>query len=229
MNDHTVPVPARVLVNAIDALSTLVLDVYADEPIPFVPTWTDELPDGFELPEGLDEPATPAEFHSAPAGDDVDSDDLLDSLRSRLGLDPEPAEFGVYRDRVGDVWRHTPDGWQPIESSDGQDVTHLTIETSWCPEVANCGPFELVDTEPASFSLAEAAHQLAEQGIDTGRNRLYRYLNEGIAWTDGEGSPRPAADGYLIVAEPASGSRSAVVRVTPEGVAALARVMGSAL
>ncbi|URM87372.1 hypothetical protein SEA_BANQUO_42 [Gordonia phage Banquo] len=219
VSQNTVSVPVHVIVNALDALSTFVvksdellgdlrdaaLDAYTDEPVPFVPA--------------EDEP------RPLPVGAEMDA--AIDAAMDRLAMEVQPAEFGTYRDGDGDLWRHTPDGWQPIETSDGVSVTHLTIESGWSPEVAACGPFELVEDEPASYTLSEAAHQLGERGIETGRNRLYRFLNEGIAWTDGDGSPRPAADGYLIVAEPASGSRSAVVRVTPEGVAELARVLGA--
>ncbi|MEU2002006.1 hypothetical protein ACH47B_13025 [Rhodococcus sp. NPDC019627] len=83
--------------------------------------------------------------------------------------------------------------------------------------------------ESVAYTLREAAEILNQQGIDTGQNRLKNFLNTGIAWTDGFGSPRPVADKYLVETDKANGHRPAVVRVTPEGVSELARVMGMAV
>lgn len=145
--------------------------------------------------------------------------------------DFEPSVFGTYADSAGDVWRHDESGWQPIETSAGEDVTHLTFATEWVEEVAQCGPFELLEPathEPGAepVTLAVAARFLQDLGVDTGRNRLYRYLNEGISWTDGTNTPRPCADGFLVVAEPATEGRNAVVKVTPAGIDALAASFG---
>ena len=87
-------------------------------------------------------------------------------------------------------------------------------------------------TNPENFtySLAEAAAILQRQGIDTGQNRLKAFLNEGICWTDGMGALRKnVAEDYLVETESANPSRDAVVRVTPEGVNELVRVMNVAI
>ncbi|MBY4212842.1 hypothetical protein HQO42_14725 [Rhodococcus fascians] len=83
--------------------------------------------------------------------------------------------------------------------------------------------------EPGTYSLAETAAILGRQGIDTGQNKLKKYLNEGICWTDAYGTPRGIAGDYLIETEPANPSRDAVVRVTPEGVNELERVLNVAV
>ncbi|AXQ65160.1 hypothetical protein SEA_SCHMIDT_38 [Gordonia phage Schmidt] len=139
----------------------------------------------------------------------------------------EPVEFGTYADSEGDLWRHNAAGWQPIETRDGDSVVHLSEPCEWCESVADFAPFQLIELErDVTYSLSETAEILRRNGIETGRNRLYRYLNHGIAWTDGDGSPRAIADGYLVESEPASGSRSAVVRVTPQGVNVLIDALG---
>ncbi|WP_155293659.1 hypothetical protein [Rhodococcoides fascians] len=83
--------------------------------------------------------------------------------------------------------------------------------------------------EPATYSLAEAAAILSRQGIDTGQNKLKKFLNTGICWTDAFGTPRGIAGDYLVETEPANPSRDAVVRITPEGVNELERVLNVAV
>jgi len=79
--------------------------------------------------------------------------------------------------------------------------------------------------EPRSYSLSEASQLLAQYGIETGQRRLKDYLNTGIAWTDHYNRPREAATRFLEVVKQESPNRDAVVRITPEGVEELARVM----
>ncbi|QDH85078.1 hypothetical protein SEA_DARDANUS_41 [Gordonia phage Dardanus] len=70
------------------------------------------------------------------------ADELADEdAAAELPDEPDAGAFGLYADRAGDVWRYDADGWQPIETSDGVDVTHLTFATEWCDSVADCGPF----------------------------------------------------------------------------------------
>lgn len=82
-----------------------------------------------------------------------------------------------------------------------------------------------VPEETRSYSLSEAAQLLAQYGIDTGQRRLKDFLNTGIAWTDHYNRPREVASGFLEVVKQESPNRDAVVRITPEGVEELARVM----
>lgn len=90
-------------------------------------------------------------------------------------------------------------------------------------------PDEAEPAEPVTYTLRETAELLNQQNIDTGQNRLKNFLNTGICWTDGFGAPRPIADKYLVETDKANKHRPAVVRVTPEGVSELARVMGMAV
>lgn len=89
--------------------------------------------------------------------------------------------------------------------------------------------FSNTTKEPATYSLAEAAAILNQQGIDTGQNKLKKYLNTGICWTDAYGTPRGIAGDYLVETEPANPSRDAVVRITLEGVNELERVLNVAV
>lgn len=92
---------------------------------------------------------------------------------------------------------------------------------------------ELADAG-GDYSLRDAAQILKRSGIDTGQNRLAKYLRE-IGWTDRSGQPyqsqvdadrlvRRASGGY----ENSSGEHVATwqIRVTPKGVAELHRLMG---
>jgi prophage antirepressor-like protein len=92
---------------------------------------------------------------------------------------------------------------------------------------------ELADAG-GDFSLREAAQILRRSGVDTGQNRLSRYLKE-IGWTDKSGQPyqsqvdagrlvRRATGGY----DTSSGEHVATwqLRITPKGVAELHRLMG---
>ncbi|AXQ51878.1 hypothetical protein KDJ57_gp67 [Gordonia phage Catfish] len=234
MSDFTVPVSVRALSTALEAFATLILenaelrdqlaDVDAafeedcefctDEPIPF------DVVDA----EVVDEPVIPG----------------------------EPEAWGRYRDKDGDWWLHDVHGWRLI--GHGADcfppVIRMTAST-WEDEAHLFAPFRFMDggaTEAATeavrdtefadtlsgnesdgFTLRDTAAILNRQGIDTGQNRLFEYLNTGIAWTDAEGTPRAIADGFLTLIEPANPSRRAVVRVTPEGVNELVRVMAKAV
>lgn len=109
-------------------------------------------------------------------------------------------------------------------------VVHYSVDEPIPYTITEPSPdFSNTAEEPATYSLAEAAAILSRQGIDTGQNKLKKYLNEGICWTDAYGTPRGIAGDYLVETEPANPSRDAVVRITPEGVNELERVLNVAV
>ena len=107
--------------------------------------------------------------------------------------------------------------------ADADEPIPYTI-TEPAPDFSNT-----TEDEPLTYSLAEAAAILNRQGIDTGQNKLKKFLNTGICWTDAFGTPRGIAGDYLVETEPANPSRDAVVRITPEGVNELERVLNVAV
>lgn len=122
-------------------------------------------------------------------------------------------------------WWLSDAGIEAVQNSFGADADQpipYTI-TEPAPDFSNTAE------EPATYSLAEAAAILNRQGIDTGQNKLKKFLNTGIAWTDAFGTPRGIAGDYLVETEPANPSRDAVVRITPEGVNELERVLNVAV
>ncbi len=123
-------------------------------------------------------------------------------------------------------WWLSDAGIEAVQNSFGADADEpipYTI-TEQAPDFSSTS-----EDEPLTYSLAEAAAILGRQGIDTGQNKLKKFLNTGIAWTDAFGTPRGIAGDYLIETEPANPSRDAVVRITPEGVNELERVLNVAV
>lgn len=109
-------------------------------------------------------------------------------------------------------------------------VVHYNVDAPVPYTITEPAPdFSNTTEEPATYSLAEAAAILNRQGIDTGQNKLKKFLNTGIAWTDAFGTPHGIAGDYLVETEPANPSRDAVVRITPEGVNELERVLNVAV
>ncbi|KAA0021832.1 hypothetical protein [Antrihabitans cavernicola] len=147
-------------------------------------------------------------------------------------VDGEPLDFGYYEDREGDEWCKSDDGWQ-LTRFNGRTIQD-EYPNEW-DETEGYGPLTFLrplfsDPEPTkTYTLSETAEILGRQGIDTGQNRLKRFLNEGIAWTDHFGEPRGCADGMLVLTDCANRHRKGVVRVTPEGVNELVRVMNVAI
>lgn len=146
---------------------------------------------------------------------------LNDELRAEI-RDYEAAFDQVAKDAVNEdnaAW------WLKQSANDVDEPIPYTI-TDAAPN------FSTTTTDPSTtqtYTLTETAAILNRQGIDTGQNRLKTFLNTGIAWTDHYGEPREIAADYLVMTERANPSRDAVVRVTPEGINELERVMNVAV
>lgn len=129
-------------------------------------------------------------------------------------------------DEIADLARDIPDG----DLLPSGPVVHYSVDEPIPYTITEPAPdFSNTAEEPATYSLAEAAAILSRQGIDTGQNKLKKFLNTDICWTDAFGTPRGIAGDYLVETEPANPSRDAVVRITPEGVNELERVLNVAV
>lgn len=151
-------------------------------------------------------------------------------------------------------WWLSDAGIEAVQNSFGADTSHIPLsddeiramddhafgqsQEGWAGDVDSPVPYTIAEPapdfsntadQPATYSLAEAAAILNRQGIDTGQNKLKKFLNTGICWTDAFGTPRGIAGDYLVETEPANPSRDAVVRITPEGVNELERVLNVAV
>lgn len=127
-------------------------------------------------------------------------------------------------------WNETP-CYAGFDFSDGPLGIYLPRDTNQGGWVTSDFPLQEVIQDPeayVSYSLSEAAQMLSQYGIETGQRRLKQYLNTGIAWTDHYNRPRECATGYLEVVKQDSPGRDAVVRITPEGLDELVRVMTGA-
>lgn len=148
------------------------------------------------------------------------SDAGIEAVQNSFGADAGDRDYSADEIRAMDEHAdaQSRDGW----SGDVDSPVPYTI-TEPAPDFSN------TTEDPLTYSLAEAAAILGRQGIDTGQNKLKKFLNTGIAWTDAFGTPRGIAGDYLVETEPANPSRDAVVRITPEGVNELERVLNVAV
>ena len=148
------------------------------------------------------------------------SDAGIEAVQNSFGADAGYRDYSADEIRAMDEHAdaQSRDGW----SGDVDSPVPYTIAEP-APDFSNTAE------EPATYSLAEAAAILNRQGIDTGQNKLKKFLNTGICWTDAFGTPRGIAGDYLVETEPANPSRDAVVRITPEGVNELERVLNVAV
>lgn len=148
------------------------------------------------------------------------SDAGIEAVQNSFGAAPYDRTYSA--DEIREMDEHaaaqSQDGW----SGDVDSPVPYTIAEP-APDFSNTAD------QPATYSLAEAAAILNRQGIDTGQNKLKKFLNTGICWTDAFGTPRGIAGDYLVETEPANPSRDAVVRITPEGVNELERVLNVAV
>lgn len=181
----------------------------------------------------------------------------VDELEGQL-RDYEDAFEQLTKDAANESnasWWLSDAGIEAVQNSFGADTCHIPpsddeiramddhafaqSQEGWTGDVDSPIPYTITEQapdfssnpedEPLTYSLAEAAAILNRQGIDTGQNKLKKFLNTGICWTGAFGTPRGIAGDYLVETEPANPSRDAVVRITPEGVNELERVLNVAV
>lgn len=186
--------------------------------VPTVETWA-PLHLVEDVAADVDSPIDLVPAEDAPADDEQVED-----------VPAEPQRFGLYTDRIGDLWERSSAGWT-LKVASGEPVR--CVAGTWGCEAYSWAPYIYVGGDrnelanPKQYSLSEVVTILHSEGIDTGLRRLKQYLNTGICWTDGFNNPREGATEFLVVVKKSSPGRDAVVRVTVAGVAKLVELMGA--